>query len=168
MAAFLKIFLNFSWTERPTDWKLGRKFYVAKIILTRNPRWPPWPPTWKPIWTSSPEPTGQLTGNLVDSFGATWRSKIAQIVPIRNQRWWPSWKFISSFFIWTERPFDSKFGAGIGATCRSKIVKIVPIRNPRWLPWQPSWKLFWTSELKGQLTWNLVESIRASCRAKVA
>ena len=65
------------------------------------------------FFASSPEPKGQLSQNLVGSFGVTRRSKIAKIVPIGNPRWppWPpSSKSIFGFFSCTERPNDSKLG----------------------------------------------------------
>ena len=46
------IFRFFSWIERLTDFKLGRKHRVlcrskiAKIVPIVNPRWPPWPPSY--------------------------------------------------------------------------------------------------------------------------
>ena len=86
---------------------------IAKIILLGNPRLPPWRPSWKSIFASSPKPKGQLTWNLVGSMGVTCRSKLAKIVPIWNPRWppwWPSWKSIFCFFSWTKRPVDSKLG----------------------------------------------------------
>ena len=50
------------------------------------------------FFTSSPEPKGQLTPNLLGSMGVTCRSKIAKIMLIGNPRWlpWPpSWKSFS-------------------------------------------------------------------------
>ena len=76
---------------------------------------------------SSPEPKGQLTLNLVESIGATCRSKIDKIVLIGNPRC-PSYPELNNFI------------GNIGETCRSKIAKIILIRNQRWPPWWPSWK----------------------------
>ena len=42
------------------------------------------------FFTSSPEPKGQLTPNLLGSIRVTCRSNIAKIVPIGNPRW-PPW-----------------------------------------------------------------------------
>ena len=38
-------------------------------------------------------PKDQLTWNLEESIGVTWRSKMAKILSIENPRW-PSWKYI--------------------------------------------------------------------------
>ena len=143
---------------------------IAKILPIGNPRWPPWPPSWKPTfrffsWTERP-----IDSKLARKHWVTCRSKIAKIVPIENPRWlpWqPSWKSTFRFFSWTERPIDSgseiqdgrhlenlffasspepkdqltpNLLGSIGVTCGSKIAKIMPFGNPRWPPWQPSWK----------------------------
>ena len=122
---------------------------------------------------SSPELKGQLTWNLVGSIRVASRSKIAKIVPIRNQRWppWlPSRKFILGFFSWTKRPIALKLGMKHrGDLLIKKKAKIVPIRNPRWQPGPPFWNFKYpfswikrpidlasSPEQKGQLTWNLV------------
>ena len=41
------------------------------------------------FFTSSPEPKGQLTPNLVGGIGVTYRSKIAKIMPIVKPGWAP-------------------------------------------------------------------------------
>ena len=41
------------------------------------------------FFSSSPEPKGQLTPNLVGSIGVTCRSKIAKIMPIIKPGWAP-------------------------------------------------------------------------------
>ena len=101
--------------------------------------------------------------------------------------WQPSRKSIFRCFSWTERSVDSKLVGSIWVTCRSKIAKIMPIVNPRWPPLRLSWKscrseiqdgrhvrhlenLFFASspEPKGQLTPNLLGSIRVTCRSKIA
>ena len=126
--------------------------------------------------------SGPFTRYMVGSIGVTWRSNIAKIIPIGIPRWppWPpSWKSIFSFFSWAERPpamaailkicfsllllnrrtnwlktwsevfftspelkgqLTQNLVGSVRVTCRSKIAKIVLIGNPRWLPWQPSWK----------------------------
>ena len=81
---------------------------IAKIVPIGNPRWPPWPPSWKSIfcffsWTERP-----IDSKLDRKHQGDCRSKIAKIVLIRNPRWPPSWKSIFRFFSWTERPNDSK------------------------------------------------------------
>ena len=119
MAAILKIYFFASSPEpkgQLTPNLLGSirmtcRSKIAKIVPIGNPRWPPWPPSWKFIFRFYSWTDGQLTPNFVGGIGVTYRSKIAKIVPIGNPRWppWqPSWKSIFRFFFWTERPFDSK------------------------------------------------------------
>ena len=101
----------------------------------------------------------------VGSVGGTCKSKIAEIVLIRN------------YLFFTSSPEQKgqltlNFVGSIGVTCRSKIAKIVPKGNPKRPPWWPSWNSFFFyaffPEPKGQLTRELVGSIGMTCRSKIA
>ena len=146
---------------------------ITKIVPFGNPRRPPRHHLENLFWTTSIEPKGQLTRNLVGSIEATCRSKIAKIVQIGKPRWlpWPpSWKIILNFFLWTKGQFTQNLVGSIKATCRSKIAKIVQIGNPRWPRWPYGLHLenqFWTSspEREGSLARNLVGRIRAGYRS---
>ena len=91
----------------------------------------------KLFFASSPEPKGQLTPNLVGSIRVTCRSKIAKIVPIKNQH---GRHLENLFFASSELKghLTQNLVGSIGVACRSKIAKIVLIVNPRWPSWQPS------------------------------
>ena len=136
----------------------------------------------KIYYTSSPEPKGLLTWYLVGSVGAVCWSKISKINRnfLENPSWLPQlpyWQSILNSSLLKDQLTWNLVGSNM-VTCRSKIAKIILIGNPRWPPWQLSWKsilnffswtemptwkeVYWTSslELKDQLTWNLVGSIR--------
>ena len=53
LPSWKSILCLFSWAERPFGWKLGRKYQdnllIKNMVPIRNPRWPPWPPSWKHI-----------------------------------------------------------------------------------------------------------------------
>ena len=129
-------------------------------------------PSWKSIFASSPKPKGQLTLNLVGSKGATYISKVAKIIQIRN----PMAAIFKNLF-WTsiERigQLTQNLLGNIGATCTVNQKKLKSFQS-KIQDGHHNLHLenrFWTSflEPKGQLTWNLVGSIRAfTCRSVVA
>ena len=85
---------------------------------------------------SSSEPKGQMTQNMVGSIGVTCRSKIAQIVLIRNPKWWPGqppWKY---FELFSPEPKGQLTQSSLEdrGVFRSTEAKIVQIWNPRWPP----------------------------------
>ena len=107
------------------------------------------------FYTSSPEPNGQLTPNLVGSI--RW---------LVDQKWLQSyWSEIQDGCHWghledlifasSPKPksqIDLKLGRkhlGDLYLCRSKMAKIVLIGNPRWLPtWKSIFHFFsWTERL---------------------
>ena len=122
---------------------------------------------------SSPELQDQLTCYLVGNIGVTCRYKIAQIVQFENPKWppWPpSWKFYFLLLL-------SQKASWLETCCESS----------GWLVNKKLLKWFWSEiqdghhgcylvdlfcasspEPKGQLTRNLVESIRVTSRSKVA
>ena len=147
---------------------------IAKSIPICNPRWPPWPPSWKCIFHFFSWTERQLTCYLVESIKVTCRSKIAKSVPIRNPRclhlenlFFTSSPESKGQLTWNSVESIGVTWGSIGMTCRSKIAKIVPIRNRRCRHLET---LFFTSspESKGQLTWNLVGSIGVTCRSNIA
>ena len=123
-------------------------------------------------WISSPELKDQLTWDLVGSTWVICRSKIAKIVPIWNPRWPtrpPSWKYILSFFSWTERPVDRNLRGSIRVACRSKLSTFVPIGNQDGRHCRHLENLFWSFlEPKGQQTRNFIRRIGVTCRSKIA
>ena len=77
-----KSILNFFWTTRGNSrWK------VANIHPIENPRWPQWLAFWKSIWSSPPEPKGQLTQNLVEVSERVFWSEIQDGNHFENLFW---------------------------------------------------------------------------------
>ena len=113
---------------------------VAKIVLIGNPRWLPWPPSWKSIfrfsWTQRP-----IDSKFSRNIGVTYRSKIAKdgLSEIQDGR---HGGHLENLFFASEPKghLTPNLLGSIAETCRSKVAKIVPIENIGWAPWQPSWK----------------------------
>ena len=103
LPSWKSIFHFFSWNKGRLSWN-----FIGSIVVTSRSK------QLKSFWSeiqesrhgchleihffaSSPEPSGQLTQNLVGSIRITCWWKRAKTVPIRNPRWppWPlSWKSI--------------------------------------------------------------------------
>ena len=111
----------------------------------------------------------QITLVLPTKFGVSWPFGSGEEAKNRFSRWrpwWPpwisDWNDFSDF--WSISPpyasyqVSSQLALGLGEEAKNRF--------SRWLPWRP----FFTSspEPKGQLTQNLLWSIRVTCRSKIA
>ena len=93
--------------------------------------------------------------NLVGSIRVTCRSKIAEIVAIRNQ--------------------DGRHGSHLenlffasSPELKGQLIRNL-VGNPKWPPWQPFWNSIFpfSPEPKGQSTRNLIGRILVTCRSKI-
>ena len=90
------------------------------------------------FYSSSPEPKGQLTPNLLGSNGGGLvDQKYLKSCQSEIQNGHHGSHLENLFFAASPEPkgqLTPNLLGSIGMTCRSKIAKIVPIGNPRWQP----------------------------------